>query len=252
MKPKFLITSLTGCSGCIATIMSLDVSPQLLERSKLSYFPFMSDIKTIENIDIALIEGCVSEESQIEHLKTVRKNAKKVYALGSCAAFGGILNLSTKKDAEPISNYIEIDGIIPGCPIPANLLGNSLIRLIENKEIILSEKNLCDSCPLRGNIEHDFDYKINKLYPNPDEIVSPEENSECFLKRGILCLGPVIRDGCEHICIKKGIPCEGCMGPVSKDFTANIVNFLSLVKLSKDLKGYDGIFYRFSKPKFNW
>jgi len=39
------------------------------------------------------------------------------------------------------------------------------------------------------------------------------------------------------------------MGPVSKDFTSNIINFLSLVKLSKDLINYEGIFYRFSKPK---
>jgi hypothetical protein len=42
------------------------------------------------------------------------------------------------------------------------------------------------------------------------------------------------------------------MGPVSKDFTSNIVNFVSLINLSKDLKDYDGIFYRFSKPKLNW
>ena len=250
MKLKFLIASLTGCSGCISTLISLDLFPQFLERTKLTYFPFLLDVDTIEEADVALIEGCVSEESQIELLKKIRKNSKEVFALGSCAAFGGILSLSSKKFAEPISNYIEIDGIIPGCPPPSNLLGNCLIKLIENKELVLSNKNMCIMCPLRGELEMKSSIEITKLYPEPDEISLPEENSECFLKRGILCMGPIIRDGCEHKCIKQGIPCEGCLGPVSKDYTSNVVNFLSLIEISKNLKNYIGIFYRFFKPKF--
>lgn len=250
MKPKIIILSLTGCSGCISTLISLDIFPQFFERTKLIYFPFISDEEKIEDCDIALIEGCVSEEKQTDILKNVRKHAKKVYALGSCAALGGILSLSSKKDANPISNYIEIDGTIPGCPPPSKFFGNCLIRLIENKEIVLSEKNMCASCPLRGDIEFNFETEITTITPNPDQILPPEENSDCFLKRGILCLGPITRDGCEYKCINQGIPCEGCMGTVSKDFTSNVVNFLSLVNLSDDLKNYEGIFYRFSKPKF--
>ena len=249
MKPKFLFCSFTGCSGCISTLISLDIFPQFLERTDIQYFSFISDKENIEICDIALIEGCISEELQIDKLKKIRKNAKKVYALGSCAAFGGILSLSNKVNAIPISNFIEIDGIIPGCPPPSNLLGNSLIRLIERKEIDLSEKNMCFSCPLRPpNKEFNFKSEILKLFPESEEILVPEEKLECFLERGILCLGPIIREGCEHLCIKKGIPCEGCMGPVSKDFTSNLVNFLSLINLSQKLRKYKGIFYRFSKP----
>lgn len=252
MKPKVSIISLTGCSGCISTLISLDIFPQFLERTEIIYFPFISDVKKIENCDIALIEGCISEKSEINSLKNIRKCAKRVYTLGSCAAFGGILSLSDKKNAEPISNFIEIDGIIPGCPPPSKLLGNCLIKLIENKEMELSEKNLCASCPLNGSLELDFKTLVKKLYPSPDEIVPPEENSECFLKKGILCLGPISREGCEHKCIEQGIPCEGCMGPVSKNFFANVINYLSLIELSDDLRNYRGIFYRFSKPKFKW
>jgi len=249
LKPKFLVCSFTGCSGCISDLISLDIFPQFLERIEFQYFPFISDIKDIENCDIALIEGCVSEELQIDKLKKIRKNAKKVYAFGSCAAFGGILSLSNEKKAIPISNFIEIDGIIPGCPPPSNLLGNILIRLIERKEINLPERSMCASCPLRTDTEFELNTEIIKLFPESEQILVPEENFECFLKRGILCLGPIIRDGCEHICIKEGIPCEGCMGPISKDFTSNVVNFLSLINLAKNLRKYKGIFYRFSKPK---
>ncbi|MFX1446375.1 MAG: hypothetical protein ACFFHV_23515, partial [Promethearchaeota archaeon] len=149
-------------------------------------------------------------------------------------------------------NFIEIDGLIPGCPIPSKLLGNCLIKLIENKEIELSEKNLCATCPLNGTLDLDFKTQVINYYPSLDEILPPEENSNCFLKRGILCLGPITRDGCEQKCITQGIPCEGCMGPVSKDYFTNMVNYISLIKLSEDLRRYKGIFYRFSKPKLNW
>jgi len=232
-------------------MISLDIFPQVLERTSILYFPFISDEKKIEDCDIALVEGCVSKESQISLLKTIRKKAKKLYAFGSCSAFGGILSLSRKKNAEPISEYVEIDGIIPGCPPPAKLLGNYLIKMIENKPLKLSDKNLCYSCPLRESLDTINDIQITKLFPDHDEIKINEANgkAECFLKKGILCLGPITREGCDQKCIEFGIPCEGCMGPVSKEYFSNVINFLSLLDLSKNLKKYKGIFYRFSKPK---
>ena len=249
MKPKITIISLMSCSGCVSTLISLDIFPQFLERTNIVYFPFISDVKKITECDIALVEGCVSQEIDISLLKRVRKNAKKVYSLGSCAGFGGIVSLSNSIAAEPISNYIEIDGMIPGCPPPSKLFGNYLIRLIENKEVKLPEKNMCAGCPLRGDIEINFKIEIAKINPYLDEIDLDEENSTCFLKKGILCLGPITRDGCEYKCIEYGFPCEGCMGPVSKDFTSNIINFLSLINFSEDLESYKGLFYRFSKPR---
>ncbi|MFW9879426.1 MAG: hypothetical protein ACFFG0_40635 [Candidatus Thorarchaeota archaeon] len=249
MKLKVVIVSLTSCSGCISSLISLDIFPQFLERTEVIYFQFISDAKDIEDCDICLVEGCFSEENQIPVLRKVRKQAKKVFALGTCACFGGILSLSEKKITDPISRYIEIDGIIPGCPPPSKLFGNCLIRLLENKEIVLSKKNMCGNCPLRGNMKINSNIHISKITPNPEEIKFDEENSECFLEAGILCLGPIIREGCEHKCIKMGLPCEGCLGPVSKDFTSNVINYLSLINLSQELKNYKGIFYRFSKPK---
>ncbi|MFX0137635.1 MAG: hypothetical protein ACFFDN_28610 [Candidatus Hodarchaeota archaeon] len=249
MKPRFIIFSLTSCTGCISSLISLDIFPQFLERTKILFFPFISDIEDIGDCDIALVEGCISSESQISLLQKVRKNSKKVYAIGTCACFGGILSLSNSKRAEPISYNIEIDGIIPGCPPPSKLYGNNLIRLIENKDIMLIEKNMCVNCPLREIMQINSQISISKVNPNPEDIDLSEQNSECFLKKEILCLGPITRDGCEHMCIKMGLPCEGCMGPVTNDFTSNIINFLSLIKLSRDLKDYPGVFYRFSRPK---
>jgi len=245
MNPKFLIASFTGCSGCIGTLLALDILSEFFERVDVVYSPFLMDETEIQETDVALIEGCVSEDSQIETLKEIRKNAKKVIALGTCAAFGGILSLSTEKEAIPIAEYIDIDGFIPGCPPPSKLLGNNLIKLLEDKEIVLSQINMCANCPLRGEEELQYEEQINKLQPD----FTAEPRTQCFLKEEILCLGPVVRDGCEHRCIESGIPCEGCMGPVTQDYTANIINFLSMLKLPRNLRQYDGIFFRFAKPK---
>jgi len=222
--------------------------PQFLERTEILFFPFISDELEVKESDIALVEGCVTDLHQIELLKKIRRNCKKVYALGTCAAFGGILSLSKKRNSNPISKYIEIDDMIPGCPPPANLLGNSLMRLIENKSINLPMKNMCNSCPLKDETYFNFNSQVSKLLPtNPDFSLNNKKN-KCFLNNGILCLGPITREGCEHKCIDQGLPCEGCLGPPSKDFTSNIINFMSLIPLSNSLKNYSGIFYRFSKP----
>ncbi|MFW9772071.1 MAG: hypothetical protein ACFFFB_02845 [Candidatus Heimdallarchaeota archaeon] len=249
MKPKFIIISLTSCTGCVSSLISLDIFPQFLERTKIMYFPFILDIGDFKYCDVALVEGCITSESQIILLRQVRKHAKKVCALGTCACFGGIVSLSQSITAEPISNHIQIDYNIPGCPPPSKLFGNSLIKLIENKNIILSDKNMCANCPSRGTMEINLQMNISKIIPNPEDIAISGENPECFLKKGTLCLGPITREGCDYKCIKMGLPCEGCMGSVSKDFTSNIINFLSLINLSENLKDYPGIFYRFSKPK---
>ena len=252
MKLKFMLISLTSCSGCISSLISLDIFSQFIERTNLIYFPFMLDTNQIKDCDIALVEGCVSEEEQIEKLQDTRKHAKRVFALGTCAAFGGILSLSKKRKADPISKFIEIDGIIPGCPPPPNLLGTCLIRMIEHKNIKLPNKNLCSTCPLKKNTELNFKDPITRLNPDYNESITLKESKSCFLKHGILCLGPITREGCEHVCIEQGMPCEGCMGPVSKDYISNVINFLSLFNLSKDLRRYKGIFNRFAKPIFTW
>lgn len=106
---------------------------------------------------------------------------------------------------------------------------------------------MCSTCPLNNLAKLDLPLTIDKIVPRNDEIRFPGENVSCFLNNGILCLGPITRDGCDHLCIHQGLPCEGCLGPVSKGFTSNLINFLSLFNLSKNLRNYRGIYYRFSK-----
>lgn len=240
LKPKILVTSLTSCNGCLTSIIELDIFPELLESVDF-IFPLIEDNDNIDNCDIALIEGSVSQEEQKEELLEIRKNAKKVIALGQCAISGGITLLSDEIESIPISDIIEIDGFIPGCPVPSSFLGNSLMALLNGERVEVSPKNLCSECELRPDSGFKSKIKIDKLIPEKIPF-------ECFLHENVLCLGPITRAGCKSKCIKANIPCEGCMGAIVEDFMSNIVNFFSSIEISEDIKTSD-IYSKFARPK---
>jgi F420-non-reducing hydrogenase small subunit len=244
MKPKILITSLTSCNGCLVALLELDIFPELLESVDIVYFPLIDkdDRKEIENCDIALIEGCITNDEQNDEVLEIRKKAKKIIALGTCAIFGGITSLSNEMDSIPIDQVIEIDGFIPGCPTPPELLGNSLMAILSGDRIKLSSKNLCLECELRPDNGLKSDIKIDKLHP----VSVP---FECFLHENVLCLGPITRSGCKAKCIKANIPCEGCMGPIVADIMSNMVNFFSTIEVSEDIKASEALYSKFTHSK---
>jgi len=244
VKPKILITSLTSCNGCLVELLELDIFPEVLESVDFVYFPLIDkeDRKDIDNCDIALIEGCITNEEQEEEVLEIRRKAKKVVALGTCAIFGGITSLSDEIDSIPISEVIEIDGFIPGCPAPPQLLGNSLMAILNGKKIELKEFNLCAECELRPDSGLKSDIKIDKIIPEKMPF-------ECFLHENVLCLGPITRAGCKAKCIKANIPCEGCMGPIVADFVSNMVNFFSSIEVSEDIKTSEELYSKFTNSK---
>ncbi|NMC06827.1 MAG: hypothetical protein GYA24_16535 [Candidatus Lokiarchaeota archaeon] len=249
VRQRFVLAPLSGCSGCISSLFSMEILREILDKFNIVHAPFILDQVTVPESDIALVEGCVldDDKTQVEYLKSIREGAKKVIALGTCASFGGIASLSPGKKAAPISTYIEIDGFIPGCPPPPGLLNDSAIRLMAGKRIALSDRNLCSSCELRAENMHELTRPIDTLMPCI--AVPVAKQGTCFLKEGVLCMGPVTREGCEARCIKKSVPCEGCMGPPSQEYTANVVNSFSMLPLSADLKNYPGIMFRFGRPR---
>jgi len=251
VKLKFSAISLNSCNGCISTLTCLDVFLNLVKSAEIVYFPFVEDsypatIKEDEELkysDVTLVEGCVTQKDEEILLKKLRKASKKIIALGACAMFGGIESLSQNARRDPLSKIIEIDGCIPGCPPPENVLGASILSLIEGRNLPEASRNLCAVCDLRPKLEKFKTIRIEKLQPQ-------KFPTSCFLDENVLCLGPVTREGCDAKCIKVGLPCEGCMGPPNGlDYTANVINFLSTLELSEKLRTYEGIIFRLRRPR---
>lgn len=282
-KPTVIIANLTGCTGCVISILDIHEDLiELLNKIDLTYCTTVMDVKNIPKCDIALVNGTIGNNLDIEFAKEVAKKANKVIALGSCACFGGISglrNLYTKEETleysyhttltndskiipsevpqltehvEYLEHLIKVDYKIPGCPPVPTMIKNTLIAILENREPEHPTKNLCSECEKKHE---------NMLIPTKEfltfQVVAPHQveynENLCFLEQGILCIGFATRAGCEGRCVNSNLPCRGCMGPLEKEMDqgcASISGLASIFPIGHLIQQEDlsGTVYRYSLP----
>ena len=115
----------------------------------------------------------------------------------------------------PICEFVDVDIWVPGCPPPVESI-EKLIEVIRNYSkgrsprrglFIAEDRCLCDFCERQKPEE----LSIKSFRRVHEGVINKEE---CFLKQGIICLGPVTRGGCGLRCIAANMPCRGCFGPI--------------------------------------
>lgn len=137
-KKKVGIFSLTCDEGCSIYLIEIFNNKllQWLEKIELGYFLSMKDHMEIDQLDIALIEGVISTQKDLDEVKKLRKKSKVVIAMGSCAVSGmpsGQRNNFSPQQQEnikreleqfdflpkciPLKDAIEVDDNVNGCPI---------------------------------------------------------------------------------------------------------------------------------------
>ncbi len=208
MKPKVAFFDFTSCEGCQLDV--LNVEAELLDLLAAVDIVNFREVKTEreENYDIAFIEGSISRESEIPRLQKIRNQAKVVVALGACACIGGVnclknsllmaeaLRIVYQDDARyydtmparPIDAVVPVDYYVRGCPISTEEFLKVTKSLLLGKKPEIPNYPVCVECKMAGNV--------------------------CVFERGMFCLGPVIRAGCNAICITSGRYCWGCRGLV--------------------------------------
>lgn len=205
-KPTIAFFDFTCCEGCQLTVVdSLQTYPELLDMVNIVEFrEAMSE--TSKAYDVAFIEGSCTRAGDEARLKDIRERAGLVIALGACAHLGGVNAIRNRQNLGQVREYvygehkdwfdtyepraigkvIQVDGTIPGCPID----GQEFIRVVKGLLLgrVLTPPNypVCIECKLNETI--------------------------CLYERGQVCLGPVIRAGCNAICPAYGSSCIGCRG----------------------------------------
>ncbi len=282
-KPKLAIVNLTGCTGCVISVLDMhEEILEVLDRVDIVYCTTILDVKDLPACDIALINGTIGNEHDLKTLKEVPKKAKKVIALGSCACFGGIAGLRNYFDAEETLEYaykkaltneggfipdkvplltefvevvesvIPVDFKIPGCPPVPSMIKETLFALLEGKEPKIPTRNLCAECDKKHEqmlipTKEFLTFRVNAPY----EV--EYRNDLCFLEQGILCIGFATREGCKGRCVKANLPCRGCMGPLEKEMDqgcAAIAGLSSIFPIGQLIKQEDlsGTVYRYALP----
>jgi len=160
-----------------------------------------------------------------------------------------------------LDQIIDVQYFIPGCPPPPSLIAKALVAFIQGTlppppATVAGDGSVCDECPR----ERKREAKVKK-WKRISQFTPPADTKKCLLDEGFLCLGPVTQAGCEALCPKANMPCEGCMGKAKGviDKGAKIVSYIASLTdanteeeakaILKDVIDQVGLFYRFDLPK---
>ncbi|MCR4438790.1 MAG: NADH:ubiquinone oxidoreductase [bacterium] len=223
VKPKIGIFGLTGCSG--EQIVILNCEDELLDIAGAvdirAFHTATSDNDEEGPLDIAFVEGSVVKPEEVELLKKIRKRAKLLVAIGTCATCGGIPAMHNELAREelckavyggngdcfetippqPLRTFVKVDYAISGCPMEKEDFLRAIPMLLHGDLPLLPNYAVCTECKMREN--------------------------ECLLvTRGQLCLGPLTQAGCNARCPGYGVACCGCRGPVDEANVASEVKIL--------------------------
>ena len=207
-KPRIAIFDFACCEGCQLQIVNMEA--ELLDLlsviNPVEWREALSEQS--EEYDIAIVEGSITREEDVERLQRIRERAKVLIALGACATLGGINRLKNHfpiaevqrmvygdaanmphlatATVRALDEVVKVDYKVEGCPIDARELGQMIRALLAGKSPSIPNYPVCVECKKREN--------------------------SCRYEVGELCLGPLIRAGCNAWCPSNGFWCFGCRG----------------------------------------
>ena len=205
-KPTIAFFDFTSCEGCQLTVVdTLQTYPELLDVVEIVEFREAMSEKS-DAYDVAFIEGSCTRSSDEARLQDIRERAGLVIALGACAHLGGVNAIRNRQNLGDVREYvygdkkdwfdtyepraiekvIQVDGTIPGCPIDGQEFIRVVKGLLQGRVLKPPDYPVCMECKLNGTI--------------------------CLYQRGQVCLGPVIRAGCNAVCTAYSSSCIGCRG----------------------------------------
>jgi F420-non-reducing hydrogenase small subunit len=242
---KIAIVSLSTCAGCSAVLLDDEVLAQVLEMAEIIYCPMLIDRDSIQEADVALIDGVVRLKEDEEKLAEARRKSRFVAAWGTCASFGGIPAEANRFELEELveetyghtddafAYYLSGKGGIEQTTYQEK--GLALLRKAYKLDDFVRVDYYVTGCPptpalllqLLSELTGQGFEKARPVVcsqcdrkPVKTTLTSLEafprgepESDKCFNSLGILCQGFLTKGGCGAICPQHGLPCWGCRGP---------------------------------------
>lgn len=209
-KARVAIFDFTGCEGCELNHLNFEAQLlDILEHVEIVEWREAMDEKA-DGYDIAFVEGSLSTPDCITRIHKIRRKAKFLVAVGACAVIGGVNAMKNTRPSEeireevygkdkylfpslpalPLSAVVKVDFNVRGCPMTQIEFLKVFTALVMGKMPVEPDHSVCVECKLKEN--------------------------ECVYDKGMICLGPVTRAGCDAHCPSFGQYCYGCRGLVSE------------------------------------
>ena len=208
-RPKLAVWKFASCDGCQLTVLNCE--DELLELTRsVDIVHFMEATSRAEPgpYDLSIVDGSITTAEDAERILAIRAQSKKLMTVGACATAGGIQALRNFRNhadmmsivyarpeyvdslstSTPISQHVEVDYELWGCPIDKHQLLEVISALLHGRKPAVQSYSVCVECKMRQHV--------------------------CVVvAKGIPCLGPVTRDGCGALCPSYSRGCYGCFGP---------------------------------------
>ncbi|MDP2831021.1 MAG: cytochrome B [Candidatus Omnitrophota bacterium] len=227
-KPKVAFFDFTCCEGCQLQVANFgEALLDILGLIDVVMFREAMSEKS-DVYDVAIVEGSITTSHDVERIKKIRATAKVLIAYGSCATIGGINGMKNnfgleeikkyvyKDDAKyfesipthPLHQIVKVDYYVHGCPVYQPEFVKVLKCALAGLSYVVPDYAVCVECRFNENV--------------------------CMYDKGISCLGPVTRAGCNSWCINNGNICYGCRGMVSNPAKNGQMDILKKHNISLD------------------
>ncbi|MEJ2051466.1 MAG: NADH:ubiquinone oxidoreductase [Calditrichota bacterium] len=230
-KPRVGIYGLTSCAGDQLAILNCeDELIQLASALDIrSWVMAQSQNDESSELEIAFVDGVIGTERDLETLELVRRRAKILIGIGTCAVWGGVAAMKNHLSRErmrglvygekaehidvrkalPLKAAVDVDYELPGCPVEKNQFLTLVGSLLQGNLPEFPQTSVCSECKMNEN--------------------------ECLLvHRGKVCCGALTMAGCGARCPSLNVPCSGCHGPVEEAYYDANFRALQAHDISKD------------------
>jgi len=157
---------LDSCSGCHMSLLDIDEAiVDVLAKADIVFGPLVDAQEWPEGTDVALIEGAVSSQDDLDLATKARERSSIVVALGDCAVTGNVSTMRNGiprrellervyvegsdeqkqiptdgvppllKQAQPLHAAVEVDVHVPGCPPRPETILYVIGELLEGPDV---------------------------------------------------------------------------------------------------------------------
>jgi len=163
-KARVATLWLDGCSGCHMSLLDIDEAIiAVAQRADIVYGPLVDAQEFPVDVDVAIVEGAVSSQDDLEKIQRVRERSRILVALGDCAVTSNVPSMRNRlpvktilervyiegadvqkgvptegvptllRHAVPLHDVVKVDLHVPGCPPPAAAILFVLNELLDGR-----------------------------------------------------------------------------------------------------------------------